>query len=87
MGESARRITERIKDHNGRGHTSHVWNHSIRKSHKNVNTINFKIFDKYFHNNKRKPKIAEALWIKDLRPTLNTQEKSIQLKLFNRLWR
>ena len=48
MGESARRITERIKDHNGRGHTSHVWNHSIRKSHKNVNTINFKIFVSIF---------------------------------------
>ena len=76
MRESARRITERIKDHNGRDHTSQVWNHSIEKSHKNV-------IDKNFHNNKRKLKIAEALWIKDLRPTLNTQEKSIQLKLLN----
>ena len=83
VGESARRITERIKDHNGRDHTSQVWNHSIEKSHKNVNTIDFKIIDKNFHNNKRKRKIAEALWIKDLRPTLSTQEKSIQLKLFN----
>ena len=83
VGESARRITERIKDHNGRDHTSQVWNHSIEKSHKNVNTIDFKSIDKNFHNNKRKRKIVEALWIKDLRPTLNTQEKSIQLKLFN----
>ena len=68
-----------MKDHNSRDHTSQVWNHSIRK---NVNTIDFKIIDKNFHNNKRKRKIAEALWMKDLRPTLNTQEKSIQLKLF-----
>ena len=66
VGESARRITERIKDHNGRDHTSQVWNHSIEKSHKNVDTIDFKIIDKNFHNNKRKRKIAEALWIKDL---------------------
>ena len=29
VGESARRITERIKDHNGRDHTSQVCNHSI----------------------------------------------------------
>ena len=36
-----------------------------------------------FHNNKRKRKIVGALWIKDRRLTLNTQEKSIQLKLFN----
>ena len=78
VGESARQITKRIKDN-----TSHVLKHSIRKSHKNVNTTDFKIIDKNFHNNKRKWKIAEALWIKDLRPTLNTQEKSIQLKLFS----
>ena len=82
MRESARRITERIKDHNGRDHTSQVWNHSIEKSHKNVNTIDFKIIDKNFHNNKRKRKIAEVIWIKYLRPSLNTEKKSIQLKLF-----
>ena len=79
----ARRITEKIKGHNGRDPTSHVLKHSTEKSHKNVSTIDSKIIDKNFHNNKRKRKIAEALWIKDLRPTLNTQEKSIQLKLFN----
>ena len=27
--------------------------------------------------------IAEVLWIKDLRPMMNKQKKSIQLKLFN----
>ena len=81
--KSARRITETIKDHNSRDHTSQVWNHSMEKSHKNFNTMDFKIIDKNFHNNKRKRKIAEAFWIEDLRPTLNTQEKSIQLKLFN----
>ena len=83
MGESARQITERIEDHNGRSHTSQVWNHSIELSHKIVNTIDFKIIDKTFHNNKRKRKNAEVLWIKDLRPTLNTQDKSVQLKLYN----
>ena len=70
MGESARQITEKVKDNSGRDHTLHVLKHSIEKSHKNVNT-------------KRKQKIAEALWMKDLRSTLNTQEKSIQIKLFN----
>ena len=51
MGKSAHRITERIKDHNGRDDTSHVLKHSIEKSHPNVNTIDFKIIDN-FHNNK-----------------------------------
>ena len=55
----------------------------MEKTHKNVNTTDLKIIDKNLYNNKRKRKIAEALWIKDLRPTLSTQEKSIQLKLFN----
>ena len=50
VGESARWITERVKDHNGRDHTSEVWNHSIERSHKNVNIIDFKIIDKNFHN-------------------------------------
>ena len=85
VGESARPITERIKDHNGRDHTLQVWNYSIEKSLKNFSIIDFKIIDENFHKNKRKRKIAEALWIKDLRPTLNTQEKSIQLKPFNSL--
>ena len=80
VGESARRIIERIKDPNGRDDTSHALKHSIEKSHKNVKTIDFKIIDKNFHNNKQKQECAEALWIKDLRPTLNTQEKSIQIK-------
>ena len=83
VGESARQITERIKDHNGRDHTLQVWNDSIERSHKNINTIDFEIINKNFHNDKQKQKIVKALWIKDLKPTLNTQEKSIQLKLFN----
>ena len=58
VGEIARRIVERIKDHNGRDHTPHVLKHSIEKSHKNVSTIDFKIIDKNFNNNKRKRKIA-----------------------------
>ena len=57
VGESARRI----KDHDGRDHTSHVLKHSIEKSYKDVNTIDFKIIDKNFHNSTRKQKIAEAI--------------------------
>ena len=57
VGENARRI----KDHDGRDHTSHVLKHSIEKSYKDVNTIDFKIIDKNFHNSTRKRKIAEAI--------------------------
>ena len=57
--------------------------HNIETSHTDVNTANFKVIDMNFNNNKRKRKIGESLWIKHLRPTLNVQEKSIPLKLFN----
>ena len=83
VGKIGRRLIERIKDHSGRDHTSHMVKHNIETSHTDVNTANFKIIDIDFNNNKRKQKIAELLWIKDLRPTLNVQEKSIPLKLFN----
>ena len=62
IGETGRRISERIMDHNGK---------------------DFVILSSGFRNNTVKRKISEALWIKDLRPTLNRQEKSIELKLFN----
>ena len=83
VGETGRRIIERIKDHSGRDHASHMVKHNIETSHTDVNAANLKINDMNFSNNKRKRKIAESLWIKDLRPTLNVQEKSIPLKLFN----
>ena len=83
VGETGRRIIERIKDHSGRDHASHLVKHNIETSHTDVSTANFKIIDMNFSNNKRKRKIAESLWIKNLRPTLNVQEKSIPPKLFN----
>ena len=43
----------------------------------------FIILDSGFRNNTRKRKIGEALMIKVIRPSLNTKEKSVELKLFN----
>ena len=34
---------------------------------------------------KFKRKLSEALYIKELRPSLNTQETSVALKLFNQI--
>ena len=38
---------------------------------------------KNFENNEWKRKISESFWIKDLRPTLNAQDISVPLKLYN----
>ena len=43
----------------------------------------FVILSRSFRKNTIKRKISKALWIKDLRPTLNKQDKSIELKLFD----
>ena len=83
VGETGRRITETIKDYSGRDHASHMVKYNIETSHTDVNTANLKINDMNFSNNKRKRKIAESLWINDLKPTLNVHEKSIPLKFFN----
>ena len=76
-GETGQGIIEILKDDSGRDHPSHMVKHNIESSHTDGNTGNIKIIDMNFGNSKRKWKIAESLWIKDLRPTLNVQERSI----------
>ena len=57
--------------------------YNIETSNIDVNTVNFKIIDISFSNNKSKRKTVEFLWMKYLRPTLNVQDKLVPLKLFN----
>ena len=61
VGESSRRIIERIEDHSGRDHSSHMVKHNIETSHTDANAANFKIIDMNFSNNKRKQKNCRAL--------------------------
>ena len=81
--ESARRISEQIIDHVGRDKKSHPFQHAVVNEHQNVSYNDFEIIASGFRNNMFKKKIAEPLLIKELRPTLNIQEKSLELKLFN----
>ena len=82
VGESARCISERIIDHNGRDQNSHLFKHSCHKNHPNTSKTDFKIISSGFKNNYCRRKIAEALLIKQIKPSLNVQEKSNELKLF-----
>ena len=82
IGESRLRISERIKDHNVRVLKSHILRHSVESGHAKVSCEDFKIIAKNFNNNHWKRRIVEALLIKEKRPTLNTHEKSVALKLF-----
>ena len=82
-GETARRLSERAFDHNGRDAKSHLVKHAIEKGHKYPKIEDFIVIGKGYRNNTFKRKVADSLLIKDVRPTLNTHEKSVSIKLFN----
>ena len=44
---------------------------------------NYKIVEKGYKSNVIKWKIAEALLIKEIKPTLNKKDNLVELKLFN----
>ena len=51
IGESGRRISERIKDHNGRDLKSHILRHSVESLNANVSYEDFQTIAKNFNNN------------------------------------
>ena len=83
VGEKGRSISERIMDHNGRDVNSHLLKPHMEKEHQYLQKKDFVILSSGFGNNIVKRKTYEILWIKYLRPTLNRQGNSIELKLFN----
>ena len=78
-------MLERVKDHNDRDTSSHIFKHCVVADHQFVSYDDLRIVGRNYRNNKRKRKIAKALLIKNLKPSLNVQEKSVSLRLFNRL--
>ena len=82
-GETGRRISETIIDYAGRNSKSYVYKHCIETGHRSPYINDFKIICSNFRKNVFKRKIAEALLIKQLKPTLNKQKKLVELKLFN----
>ena len=82
IGESGRRLGERIIDHAGRDKNSHVIKHSLDKGHKEISIDNVTIISKNF-NNYYKRKVSEALFIKSKKPFLDAQYNPVPLKLFN----
>ena len=83
FGETARRVNERIIDHTGRNNNSHLLKHPTKSGHKPLEAVDYKIIGAGYCKNTIKRKLSEALFIKKLKPTLNKQENSVPLKLFN----
>ena len=81
VGETARHIVERAKDHNGRDQHSDLVKCAIENNHLPVVKDDFTKLKSGYRNNTHKRKITEALIIKVIRPSLNTEEKLVELKL------
>ena len=83
IGEIGRRLHERICDHSWKDSKSHMLKHSLENNHKQACFEDFRILRKGHTNSKIKRKILEELFIKELRLSLNLQEKSVPLLLYN----
>ena len=83
VGESGRRVLELVKNHNCRDTSTYLFKHCVAADHRLVSCDDLRIVGRNYHNNKQKRKIAEALLIENLKPSLNGQEKSVALELFN----
>ena len=82
IGETNRRIVQRIQDYNNRDKNSHLLKHAHKKGHTHVWENDFKMFGNNCQSNIER-KISESLYIRQLKPTLTAHEKSIPVHLFN----
>ena len=64
LGETSRRILERVADHAGKDKQSRLLKHAVTQNNRHVDLGNMKITDSSVHNNKLKRKISETLYIK-----------------------
>ena len=81
VGETARRLSERVNEHSKLDGKTHVSQHAANSGHKPPEINNFDILTTVNGSTKHR-KILEALYIKNHRPTLNIQGASVPLTLF-----
>ena len=81
-GQTKRRIQERIIDHNSRDAHSHLLKHSNTTKHRRSWNPDFKILNSNYRTDRHR-RISESFYIRDLNTSLNTQDSSYPLKLFN----
>ena len=80
IGETGRRLSERVMDH-----AIHVIvmivRHSLNSNHETVNIENFEILSMGYSSNTYKMRIPEALFVKQYHHSLNMQDNSFKLIL------
>ena len=83
IGEVGKKLGECVCENTSKDHKSHMIKHSYEKEHKNVFSEDFHILGNGFPKYRFKRKISEALFIQQLRLTLNTRDMSVPLKLLD----
>ena len=83
LGETGRKTSERVLDHAGRDPNSHLFKNSVESGHPVLDMNNYKIIDKGYEKNATKQKIAEELLLIKMKPTLNEEDNSVELKMLN----
>ena len=73
VGETKGRIVERIKDHNSKHNSSHLFKYARENGLTHVWEKDFQISGNNYQLN-FKQKISESLFIRQLKPTLNVNE-------------
>ena len=81
VGETGRRKANRSGEHAGKDKQSEIFLHTNKTKHPRAKVDGFKILATNYPN-KIKRKLAEAMFIRDLKPTLNRKKDSFKLHLF-----
>ena len=81
IGETGRRKEVRTGEHGGNDKESWIFKHSKKTKHPKAKDKNFKILGANY-DNRRKRRIAEAMFIRDLKPMLNKKKERYKLILF-----
>ena len=82
IGETERRVIERVIDDNKQDKKPHTLKHSRDKLHNHDWEDDFNLLGNNYQSNIKR-KISESLFIRQLKPSLNKQDKSIPLNLYN----
>ena len=82
IGETARRKVIRTEEHGGKDKQSWIYKHSSTTKHPRAKDDDFEVLATNYPDRRRR-KLAEAMYIRDLKPSLNQQKESYKLALFN----
>ena len=82
VGETSRRRILRTGEHGGKDKQSEIFKHSSTTKHPRVKDEDFEVLATGYPDRRRR-RLCEAMYIRDLKPALNKQKDSYRLQLIN----